>query len=266
MIFTTIPPVIADPIPALSKPLIAGQNTIAGTVEIHWEPGFIVVKYTVKPDYRLTEMHLAFGESIEDFPLTNKGNPKLGKFPYRVELETPVIGHKFKIPWNNPELPNIWSAHAVIIGVGENAEFEEETAWGKGPSFPGDSWAMFMTIGEPILKIGPSFDKPDYVVLDGTLEHIHVWNDGTGVAHNVELFMEIPSSDGSLVFAITPIGGTWEEVSPNTIKWKLGDIPPGNFVGANFIVLVHRTGSYEMTITAIASETSMTIHPTINLV
>ena len=261
-----------SPPPIIERPLIAGQNYLVGKVEIRRDSNYVHFEYKVLPEYRLTEVHLHYGDTLDDFPLTKKGSPKVGKFMYSEEFVEEVMSYKFSIPWLEAEvLPKLWAAHAVVIGVSENAEFEEETAWAKGEQFDGKDWSMYFKLKYVILKIGPSFDQEP--VGYGDSEGIDVWNFGTGVAHNVQLVMQIPEVmvGPPPGFPLTAFIIQQVEPEPDShvgpiVTWNLGDIEPGTHKGVSFKVYKHKEGSFTVLITASCSEASMTINPTIVLI
>ena len=273
LILTSFSTAFAQPPPPLlmERPLIAGQNYIVGNIAIRRDPTNLYFEYNVKPEYRLTEVHLHYGQTLDDFPLTKKGSPKVGHFMYSAEFEEGVMRYKFIIPWESDDLPKLWAAHAVVIGVSENAEFEEETAWAKGMQFEGKDWGMYFKLKPEfvILKIGPSFDQGPVGI--GDPEGIDVINDGNAVAHNVTLVMTIPTflrDDGFTMtaFIIQQINPTPDSYDYNVVTWNLGDIAPGTNKGVTFKVYPHKLDTWEVEITASCPEASMTIHPTIELV
>ena len=62
--------------------LIAGQNTVVGTVSVEVVGENYIITYNVDGGYCLTETHLSVVEDPNDFPMTNSGNPKNGHFEY----------------------------------------------------------------------------------------------------------------------------------------------------------------------------------------
>jgi hypothetical protein len=64
-------------------PMYAGQDTLVGYVEVSNDADYLYVEYVVNVDgWCMTETHLHVGDSTEDFPLNNAGNPKVGQFEY----------------------------------------------------------------------------------------------------------------------------------------------------------------------------------------
>lgn len=62
--------------------LIAGQNTVVGTVEVTVVADNYNITYSVIEGWCISETHLDVAELPEDFPMTNSGNPKNGHFEY----------------------------------------------------------------------------------------------------------------------------------------------------------------------------------------
>lgn len=67
---------------ATSVNLLAGQNTVAGTVSTEVVGDNLVVTYTAAPGWSFTETHLWVGSSLSTLPTNKAGNPQIGQFPY----------------------------------------------------------------------------------------------------------------------------------------------------------------------------------------
>jgi len=67
--------------------LYAGQNTPVGTVTVTNDAENLTVTFATDPDWFIMETHLAVATSFGDIPQTKKGNPKVGKFPYKNSLD-----------------------------------------------------------------------------------------------------------------------------------------------------------------------------------
>ena len=64
-------------------PLFADQDIKVGYVEVTDNGTDLTVKYVIDdPDWCLEATHLDVQVDPEDFPQTQKGNPKVGKFAY----------------------------------------------------------------------------------------------------------------------------------------------------------------------------------------
>jgi len=111
----------------------------------------IYVTYSTDSDWTMSETNLAVATSLDGIPQTKKGNPKIGKFPYKTDHPDGTDTHTYVIDlndyypnwgWNGKTL--YFAAHAVV----SNPDFGEETAWADtwGQSFPGGSWALYFTV------------------------------------------------------------------------------------------------------------------------
>jgi len=100
-------------------------------------------------DWVIKESHIAVGTSVNDFPMNNAGNPKVGNFPYAHQYSTGVTVEVYSIPlssihgWTSPNTPICIAYHAIVVSPTQG----QETAWGdcgtpKG-QFPGNNWATF---------------------------------------------------------------------------------------------------------------------------
>lgn len=106
---------------AITVDLIAGQDMPVGTVEVTWDGGDILVKYMLDGDcdgVLLTETHLHVSNAVDDFHgvVTNKGNPKIGKFDYSMDHDPGVTEYEYRVlagnlPSGGP--PYYIAAHGV---------------------------------------------------------------------------------------------------------------------------------------------------------
>ena len=89
-----------------------------------------------------TRLHWPFDDPA-DFPLTKKGNPKIGHFTYAMEHDPTETEVTYVVPVTGSGPFHI-ADHAVVY-----CDCTEvfETAWGQGcyTSFPGSSWAIYFT-------------------------------------------------------------------------------------------------------------------------
>ena len=121
-----------------------------GTVFIWNDGDYLYVKYytNTTAGWYLTETHLAVVTDPEDFPMTKKGNPKVGHFPYKHEGLTPT--YEYMIPleadWEPEDMLYI-AAHAVVEKRSDGCVLQEETAWancgGSEAYFRGNNWATY---------------------------------------------------------------------------------------------------------------------------
>lgn len=164
--------------------LTAGQSIDAGevTVTVIDDGGelWLCVTYETEDGWRLVETHFAITESPGDFPQTNKGNPKVGHFPYgddelgEYDMDGNLIGGE--VSYNECILLSELGVEGVAVGetvyiaaqasllnldniVGSVPDtdpevfiYQQETGWGDGTEFAEDrNWAMYfeLVIPEP---------------------------------------------------------------------------------------------------------------------
>ncbi len=94
----------------------------------------------------MNETHLAVAEAFEDIPMGAKGNPKVGKFPYKNEDLGGATEDLYEIPleWDvGTEL--VIAAHAELVN-GETAwaDCGGDDAFFPGPGLSGGNWATFL--------------------------------------------------------------------------------------------------------------------------
>ena len=130
--------------------LYAGQTIDAGTVTVSNDQDFLYVTYSGANDWLLKETHLHIAASLAEIPQTKKGNPKVGGFDYQWSYATPVQEDTYVVSLADlgytadgvTEL--VIAAHAVVVQLDANGnEIANETGWGDGFDFPGNSWAMY---------------------------------------------------------------------------------------------------------------------------
>ncbi|WP_131811158.1 hypothetical protein [Aequorivita soesokkakensis] len=116
---------------------MAGQHYDSGNVEVAIDGENLLVTYTMEGDWVLNATHLFVGECSER-PANKSGNPKIGHFPYAATHAQGTTSYTYSIPIAS--LPNCLciAAHAEVSGPSGN-----ETAWGAGLPYGGNSWAMY---------------------------------------------------------------------------------------------------------------------------
>ena len=72
--FAQLPP---PPPLLMERPLIAGQHYVVGNIAIRRDPNNLYFEYNVQSEYRLTEVHLHYGQTLDNFPLTKKGSTNI---------------------------------------------------------------------------------------------------------------------------------------------------------------------------------------------
>jgi len=120
--------------------LMAGQHYEAGIITVDNDGQNLIITYTVNGDWIINATHLSvINCSLQSFPITNAGNPKVGQFEYSDTFENGVTEVIYTIPLNEVSETYCFAAHAEVIGP-----TGEETAWGEGKDFGGKSWAMYV--------------------------------------------------------------------------------------------------------------------------
>ena len=127
--------------------LLAGQTIDIGSVTVENDGEELCVRYETVGDWLLYETHLDIRLTLGDIPQTRSGNPKVGKFSYSHDL-TGTSLDEFCFPLTElgytSGMDLVVAAHAAVERVVDGASVQEETAWGEGPEFPGNSWAMYL--------------------------------------------------------------------------------------------------------------------------
>lgn len=97
--------------------LIAGKSMDVGDVLVWNDEENLYVRYATD-GWGLVETHLAVATDLEDIPQTKKGNPKVGKFPYKHEDLGGVLEDLYTIPleWDAGTTLYI-AAHAVVAPI-----------------------------------------------------------------------------------------------------------------------------------------------------
>lgn len=138
---------------AFDTRLIAGQDINSGLITISNDEENLYINFSTQNPWLLDEMHVHLAESVEGIPTTRSGNPKIGRFQYQQSFDSLLDTYTFTIALSdfnwvaNGETRVFLAAHAVVADVTSVDEIgniqRRETAWGKGESFSGKSWAMY---------------------------------------------------------------------------------------------------------------------------
>lgn len=98
--------------------LIAAQTTDIGEVEYWYDEGQFHVKFIItESDWTLTQTHVHIADTPDDFPMTKKGNPKIGNFDFRNEHDF-ITEYTYHITWPNPDDNEYIAAHVVVTKPG----------------------------------------------------------------------------------------------------------------------------------------------------
>lgn len=138
---------------AMSFTLYAGQDIEAGEVivDIDEVGGKVTVTYNTYSNWVLGATHLYVGD-CEELPLTNKGNPKIGHFPYGEEFDIAQFTATYEIPLADILQDDgcfCLAAHAELLKVrgSEGEGDDEETGWADwNTEFDGNRWGGFSEI------------------------------------------------------------------------------------------------------------------------
>lgn len=120
--------------------LIAGQHNEIGLVTINVDGNTLIVTYTTNEEWVLNATHLHITNCGENsFPVTGANNPKIGHFDYSGEHANGTTSVTYAINLEDISGTLCFAAHAEVTGS------SEETAWGRGNDFGGNSWAMYFS-------------------------------------------------------------------------------------------------------------------------
>ena len=128
--------------PCKSTDLIAGQNIVAGTVDVYLDGSNISIVYTTNGGWSMEETHMSIGNCTGDIPTTGSGNPKVGHFEYSANHSAGTTVVTYTTDASTLPLETCFAAHAVVT----NNSGQNETAWGAGIGFPGRSWATYVEL------------------------------------------------------------------------------------------------------------------------
>lgn len=125
--------------------IMAGKNTVAGTITITNDLVNIYVTYTTTGGWVMGQTQLYVGP-LSGLPVNKMGNPMIGLFPYKTTHNPYVTTFTYTIPRAGiTDACIIVAAHAEVILVGPNGQvIKTETGWGAGPKIANKgSWAMY---------------------------------------------------------------------------------------------------------------------------
>jgi hypothetical protein len=123
--------------------LIAGQNYDAGSVIVTEDETYLYITYTTEDGWVIDATHM-FAGICGDIPQTRSGNPKVGVFDYGTEHSEGVTEVVYAIEKEFFDECFCVAAHAEVSLLDEAGNvIQQETAWGEGPEFDGNSWAMY---------------------------------------------------------------------------------------------------------------------------
>lgn len=123
--------------------LIAGQNYVAGEILVTADESTLYITYRTYNGWVIDATHLYAGV-CEDIPQNRAGNPRIGVFDHATPHSQSVDEVTYALDIEFFEECFCVAAHAEVSLLGENGNvIQQETAWGEGTSFDGNSWAMY---------------------------------------------------------------------------------------------------------------------------
>jgi hypothetical protein len=149
-----------------TTPLMMAQtenigDIIVDYVDVNDSDDYLKITYSITNlNWALNETHVDAQPDPDDFPMTKKGNPKVGHFTYHNDTHLPgETSYTYIIygEWNAGDTLYV-AAHAEVSKQVTETIIDEdgneiiityyvyETAWGDGTDFPGNNWAMYFPI------------------------------------------------------------------------------------------------------------------------
>lgn len=200
----------ADGSGVLCFTLLAGQTIDAGSVCVELDGSNLLVTYQTTGGWELIETHLWVGISLADLPMTKKGNPIPGQFPYVSGDITGQTSYTFTVPVSitcpGDDQMYYMAAHAALQKVNGDGGYQTETGWSDGDRFTDKgNWGTFSTFTltcdcdtppPPPMQCETAFAAGDVCFLDLDLN-----SDGKG-DFNRWGWTNGPLSEGSYAFDI----------------------------------------------------------------
>ncbi|NNE08278.1 MAG: hypothetical protein HKN20_06915 [Gemmatimonadetes bacterium] len=130
---------------------LAGQHIEVGDVTVTNDENTLCVDLVTRDGWYMDESHVAIALTPEELPQTGAGNPQVGHFALSDRHEPGTQSVSYCIDLGDAGFAGaqdlVIAAHAVVHFEEEDDSNEkavqEETAWGEGTEFPGNSWAMY---------------------------------------------------------------------------------------------------------------------------
>ena len=126
-----------------SNKMLARGRTVSAYVEFSIYGKFYVITYGTEDNsgYKITKTHLSTGNcNVDNFPLDEKGNPKVEAFKYASSHDGGVNEVTFLIPRDGVDKQFCYAAQAELEGP-EGTEI----AWADGSYFDGSTLATYVT-------------------------------------------------------------------------------------------------------------------------
>lgn len=94
--------------------LIAGQNLVAGQVDVLVNSASVAVTFTADPGFCFTQVHAAAATTLDGIPVNKQHNPQIGLFPVNVTFTSCVTtAGPYDIPVNTSGAVYV-AAHATV--------------------------------------------------------------------------------------------------------------------------------------------------------
>jgi len=133
----------------VTQPIYAGQNILAGYLEISNNGTHFEVEYFATQDWKFTELHLYVGD-LSFSPAAGNGNPIPGRFNHKVNYSNAnaIPSYSFIIPLTAinglQDQCIIVAAHSVMKRFNTSGGVvQTETGWGGNVPFAGANWATY---------------------------------------------------------------------------------------------------------------------------
>ncbi len=145
--------------------LLAGKTEFAGLAYLRVETGNLVLAFHAEEEWELMTIQLWAGTDKAAMPQTKKGNPKVGKFPYKIRDLNGADMCEVWVPLDTIGVTELVddttcfiAAHAVMRKELKNGRYEYQGAWGDGERMvPRGNWA---TLSATVLTANCGEDDP----------------------------------------------------------------------------------------------------------
>lgn len=217
-------------VPLGSQPIMAGQNTVAGTVEVTKDATNVYVNFTLD-GWCMTTSQVAVAWDGMSLPTTKKGNPQPGQFPFKSYYGDCVQTATTTVPISqiadNPTVLNpgglFLAVHVDLFEATETTisamSTPGETVYGPLEAYAGPTSSLWT----PLAKTAVT---PDFA--------------SAGVWPSLSLFPGLETASWITTNATTELpsgGGTITDDS-----WRMADftltVPAGSFVSAGEVIAV----------------------------
>lgn len=144
----------------LQDTLFAGQFINVGMITVSNNQEVLGVEIEItEPGWAMTETHVAIEDTFEDLPMTGSGNPQVGHFEFSDTFDQPTTSWAYVINLAEygyaPGIPLYIAVQAEVSLYVDGVPVQNETAWGDGEDFPGNSWATYCTFSVQNCDGGP---------------------------------------------------------------------------------------------------------------